>query len=231
MPPLLCGLNFAVFSGSKKTQKRSIAEAEETRKAAKEDLWGLQKPEAADSSARPLSQLPLWHLRRRGIDSQSDLLELLQQLHQGALPLPCFAASSAPRSTGAAVCSEGTCCSGGEAPSGYFEGAHRQGPPELELDLDLISWCPERLLEFGGEVGRLKKAWDTRLQQLLLRFGVQDEAALLSGLCDSEASPALRYMEGWQAKASSQKRCCALPHITSNVASFIASYISSYIGS
>lgn len=93
---------------------------------------------------------------------------------------------------------EGLC----ESP--YVEGpygvTYKLGAIEIEMDLDLLSWRPEKLSVFAGEVGRLKVRWDEDLRQLMRRFQVNDEAALLSGFVDANSGGPLRHVDSWNGK-------------------------------
>lgn len=73
-------------------------------------------------------------------------------------------------------------------------------PQEVMMDIDLLSYCPEKLLVYAAEVGRLKAAWDEEIRRLLLRFGLSDEASLLSGHVNLETAGPLRHIESWNTK-------------------------------
>ncbi|KAL8274702.1 hypothetical protein Esti_001417 [Eimeria stiedai] len=147
-----------------------------------ESAWGVcTLAFAFDSSSLPLSHLPSWHLRLRGIATHGALISFLQDFYKGALPLPMNRLEGP--SLGAPLAAVG----GG-------------APRELALDLDLLSWCPDKLLVFGWQVAKLKAAWDEEVTLLMLRFSAPDEASLLSGLFDKEAENPLSHMDSWAGK-------------------------------
>ncbi|KAL8425092.1 hypothetical protein Efla_001481 [Eimeria flavescens] len=145
-------------------------------------VLGVCPPAAFDSSSVPLCQLPSWHLRRRGVATQAALVSLLEELYKGALPLPLTAAGASS-----------------------WEGApplSASGAPaaEVAIDLDIISWCPSKLLAFGRQVAALKAEWDREVTRLMLRFGVEEEAALLAGLVEQDEAGPLGHMDSWARK-------------------------------
>ncbi|KAL8452724.1 hypothetical protein Emed_001288 [Eimeria media] len=147
-----------------------------------ESVCGVRTPAITfDSSSLPLSHLPSWHLRLRGIATQGALISFLRDFYKGALPLPMTTLEGPPL---------------GASLAGVGGGA----PRELSLDLDLMSWCPDKLLMFGRQVAKLKAAWDEEVSLLMLRFASPDEASLLSGLVDKDAEGPLSNMDSWTGK-------------------------------
>ncbi|XP_026189730.1 uncharacterized protein LOC34622736 [Cyclospora cayetanensis] len=183
------------FAAMKATPKSPCPTAEGDEEAS---TRRFSAPEPHNLASLPLSKLPSWHLRRRGVNTQRDLIALLEELYHGALPLPISTL-------------EGLY---GALPGNSYGSLYANPctePQAVSLDLDLLSYCPDRLLEFITEVASLKLAWDRAVRHLMFRFGVRDEASLLSGQIDPEAVVSLGHMESWPLKMllSISGLCCS----------------------